>query len=199
MHRTRAKKAMSWTVDDLLDLEIPEHLRAYELVDGALVEMSHPNLPHGRIIAEVAYQLRSHLERTGTGGTVYAGSGFVLELAADPERLRVPDVCWLSGERLREAGGEPPRGWLRLAPDLVVEVDSPNRRPAVEQRRIQDYLDAGVRLLWVIHGDAASATSYHADGSARLLRVGEALDGSPVLPGFQLPLARLFPDERTAG
>ena len=82
-----------------------------------------------------------------------------------------------------------------MIPDLVVEIDSPDRRPAVGQRRIQDYLDAGVRLLWVIHSDAASATAYHADGSARVLRARDALDADPVLPGFQLPLALLFSDE----
>ena len=98
----------------------------------------------------------------------------------------------MSDERLRRAGGESDRGWFRVAPDLVIEVDSPGRRPSIEQRRIQDYLDAGVTLLWVIHTATRSATGYNRDGTACLVRESEALDGEAVLPGFRLPLADLF-------
>jgi Uma2 family endonuclease len=68
----------------------------------------------------------------------------------DPERLRGPDISFVSAERIQSTGGEPDRGWFRLVPDVVVEIDSPRRRPVIEQRRIQDYLEAGVRLRWVL-------------------------------------------------
>lgn len=150
--------------------------------------------PHGRIAAQVARHLANYVEERGSPGRVYVEAGCVLGLERDPERLRGPDISYVTEAKLRERGGEPARGWFRLVPDLVVEMDSPGRRPAVEQRRIQDYLDGGVQLLWIIHTEAASATVYHADGSARLLRAGDTLEGDPVLPGFRMPLARLFPD-----
>lgn len=116
----------------------------------------------------------------------------MLDLPYDPERLRGPDVSFVSDERIRSSGGEPEHGGFRLVPDLVVEIDSPGRRPAIEQRRIRDYLDAGVRLLWVIHTATRSATVYDADGNARVVREGGSLDGGSVLPGLQLSFADLF-------
>jgi Uma2 family endonuclease len=62
------------------------------------------------------------------------------------------------------------------------------------QVRIQDYLDAGTPLLWVIHSETRSATVYHTDGSARLLRDSDVLAGEDVLPGLQIPLREVFED-----
>jgi Uma2 family endonuclease len=93
---------------------------------------------------------------------------------------------------LRASGGEPERGWYRLVPDLVVEIDSPERRPVIEQRRIQDYLETGVRLLWVIHTATRSATVYKADGTVRLVREDGQLAGDDVLPGLRVDLTEAF-------
>ena len=190
---------MRLTADDVLDVPVPDHLRGYELVDGELVEVSLVSPPHGRIAARVAHYLLAFVEERGLASNVYVEAGCVLGLRRDPERLRGPDVSYVSEATLQARGGEPKKGWFRLAPDLVVEVDSPGRRPAVEQARIQDYLEAGVRLLWVIHTEEASATVYQPDGSARLLRRTDSLEGEPVLPDFRLPLARLFPDPAPSG
>jgi Uma2 family endonuclease len=189
---------MRLTADDVLDVPVPDHLRGYELENGELVEVSLPSPPHGRIVAHVSRHLLNYVDEQGGRGTVYGEVGCVLPLRHDPERLRGPDVSYVSEETLSASGGEPARGWFRLVPDLVVEVDSPGRKPAIEQRRIQDYLDAGVRLLWIIHTDARSATVYRGDGSARLLRETDVLEGEPVVPGLRLPLARLFPEARPA-
>jgi Uma2 family endonuclease len=186
---------MRLLADDVLAIPVPPHLRGYELEDGELVPVSLPGPRHGRLVAAISHRIHLHLERTGDAGQVYVESGCVLDLPRDPERLRGPDVSYMSDASLRRAGAEPVRGWYRVAPDLVVEVDSPGRRPAIEQRRIQDYLDAGVALLWVIHTATRTATAYDRDGAARLVRESEALDGEPVLPGFRLPLAELFPPE----
>jgi Uma2 family endonuclease len=110
----------------------------------------------------------------------------------DPERLRGPDISFVSAERIQSTGGEPDRGWFRLVPDLVVEIDSPRRRPVIEQRRIQDYLEAGVRLLWVIHAATRSATVYDTQGGVRLVREDGSLEGADVLPGLHVTLAEMF-------
>jgi len=185
---------MRLSADDVLQIPVPGHLRGYELENGELIEVSPVSPRHGRIAAKVAHDLLGHVEQDAVAGRVYVEAGCVLALSHDAERLRGPDVSYVSEYTLRERGGEPARGWFRLVPDLVVEVDSPGRRPSVEQRRIQDYLDAGVRLLWIIHTEANSATVYRDDGTARLLRVGESFDGETVLPGFRLPLSWLFPE-----
>lgn len=188
---------MPLTADQVLDLPVPDHLRGYELENGELVEVTPVSPPHGRIAAKLAHELLKHLEEARLGGEVYVEAGCVLEVPDDPERLRGPDLCYLGSDTLQQGGGEPDRGWFRLAPDLVIEIDSPERRPAVEQRRIQDYLDAGVEVLWVVHTLARSATIYRPDGSARLIRAGEALRAESVLPGLEVPLAKLFGEGAT--
>jgi Uma2 family endonuclease len=134
--------------------------------------------------------LDPHVQQHRIAGVVQAEMGFVLGLRRDPQRLRAPDVSFVSQARIDEAGGEP-RGFFHGAPDLAVEIES-TERPRKLQQRIQDYFDAGTRLLWVIHSETNSATVYHTDGSARLQRESDVLDGEDVLPGLKIPLRELF-------
>ena len=185
-------ESMRLSADDLLRTPVPPHLRGYELVDGELVEVTPVSFAHGCIAAELAFRLSAHVREQGLDGHVCIEGGYVLHLPQDAERLRGPDVSYVSGASLRQSGGAPAHGFARFVPDLVIEVDSPGRRPRVEQERIQNYIDAGVRLLWVVHTETRSATAYRPDGSARVLRAREALDGEDVLPGLRLPLSDVF-------
>jgi Uma2 family endonuclease len=172
----KATDPMQLSADDVLSIPVPPHLRGYELENGELVAVSLPAPLHGRIQAEILFQLKLYVRENPGSGRVYGEVGYVLELPSDPERLRGPDATFVSEPLLRASGGEPEGGWYRLVPDLVVEIDSPGRRPAIEQRRIQDYLEAGVRLLWVIHTATRSATVYSEDGTVRLVREDGSLD-----------------------
>jgi Uma2 family endonuclease len=187
-----ATDPMQLSADDVLFIPVPPHLRGYELENGELVAVSLPGPGHGRLVAKVIFELESYLRLHPGTGRAYGEVGYVLSLSQDPERLRGPDVSFVSSERIRSSGGEPGRGWFRLVPDLVVEVDSPGRRPVMEQRRIQDYLDAGVRALWVIHAATGSATIYDHSGGVRLVRDDGWLDAGDVLPGLRISLAELF-------
>lgn len=178
------------TADDVLQLEPPPGVVGYELVNGELVDVMPAGVTHGRLSGEVYARLREHVKHHGSG-QVYIDVGYVLPLPRDPERLRGPDVSFLSNETLASLGGEPGEGFFHGAPDLAIEIESPNRPPSLQQR-IQDYLDAGTRLVWVIHSLTRSATVYHPDGSARLLRESDALDGEDVLPGLKIRLHELF-------
>jgi Uma2 family endonuclease len=127
--------------------------------------------------------------RPTSAGTVLANIWWRVRLPHDPERLHAPDVAFV-------AGVEAPAGndLLRVPPDLAVEIYSStsNRKPGDFQKRIRDYLDGGVRLLWVIYPDARCAMVYRPDGSARMVREHEALEGEDVLPGLRIELAELF-------
>jgi Uma2 family endonuclease len=188
----KATDPMQLSADDVLSIPVPPHLRGYELEHGELVAVSLAAPPHGRVQARILFQLELYVRENPGAGRVYGEVGYVLDLPGDPERLRGPDATFVSEERLRASGGEPARGWYRLVPDLVVEIDSPGRRPAIEQRRIQDYLQAGVRLLWVIHTATRSATVYRDDGTLQLVREDGQLAGDDVLPGLRIDLAELF-------
>ncbi|MGH7545780.1 MAG: Uma2 family endonuclease [Gemmatimonadota bacterium] len=116
--------------------------------------------------------------------------GFVLDLAYDRERVRAPDVAFVSTSRL--PGGKLPCGFLHGAPDLVVEILSPSDTPADVQQKVHDWLEGGARLVWWVVPDTRSVTVYRPDGSARLVREGEVLDGEDVLPGFTSPVSDIF-------
>jgi Uma2 family endonuclease len=161
-----------------------------ELVDGEVVEMTPVGGVHGRVSGIVYRALAEHVDTHGGGEVLVGDVGFVLALPADPERVRAPDVAFVRAERLPE--GRLPQGFLRGAPDLAVEVLSPSDNPLDVQQKIRDYLEAGARLVWVITPQAKTVTVYRPDGSARLLRDAEHLDGEDLLSGFALPLPRIF-------
>jgi len=161
-----------------------------ELVDGEVIEMAPVGGVHGKITLKVARYLAEHVEQHGGGEVLVGDVGFVLNLPHDPDRVRAPDVAFISSPRLPE--GQVPVGFFQGAPDLAVEVLSPTDNPLDVQQKIRDYLEAGARLVWVVAPQARTVTVYRADGSARLLREPESLDGEDVLPGLQIPLVELF-------
>jgi Uma2 family endonuclease len=167
-------------------------ISGYELVDGELVPVMPANPHHAELIVEISALLRSFVKDRQLG-RVFADPWIRLALTHDAERVRAPDVAYVSNGKLQQSGGVP-RDYFRVVPDLVVEIHSPtNRRQRHDfQQRIRDYLDAGVPLLWVIYPEARYAIAFHADGSARVVREDESLDGETILPGFQLPLEGLF-------
>ncbi len=101
--------------------------------------------------------------------------GFVLNVPTDPERVRAPDVAFVSAQRL--PGGRLPEGFLVGSPDLAVEILSPTDNPIDIQQKVRDYLEGGARLIWIIAAQAKTVTVYRADGSARLLRENDSLEG----------------------
>jgi len=151
--------------------------------------MAPPGGIHGRVIVRISSRLDEHVRQHGSG-EVMADVGFVLHLPADPERVRGPDVAFISKERLPE--GRVPEGFLQGAPDLAVEVLSPSDTSLDVQQRVRDFLEGGARLVWVVAPRARTVTVYRADGSARLLRDQETLDGEDVLPGLTISLGDVF-------
>lgn len=161
-----------------------------ELIGGEVVQMPPVGGVHGKIVGRVHRRLIEHVEHRGGGEVVVGEVGFVLTLPYDPERVRAPDVAFISADRL--PSGRLPQGFLRGAPDLAVEVLSPSDNPIDVQQRVRDWLEGGARLVWVVAPQAATVTVYRADGSARLLREYEMLEGEDVLPGLLIPLAQII-------
>ena len=176
------------TADDLWRLGEGDIRR--ELVDGEVIEMAPVGGVHGEITGRIYRTLAEHVDRYGGGKVLVGDVGFVLNLPHDPERVRAPDVAFVSSQIL--PGGRLPQGFLHGAPDLAVEVLSPSDNPVDVQQKVRDYLEAGARLVWVVAPQAKAVTVYRADGSARLLREQEHLEGEDLLPGLAIPLAEVF-------
>ncbi len=129
----------------------------------------------------------NHAERHGLGRLFAQDTGF--QIASDPDTVRAPDVASVARARLGEI---PARAYAPLAPDLIAEVLSPGDRPGEVLEKMGDWLNAGVRLAWVLDPERREGRVYRGDGSMSLLRAHDSLEGEDVLPGFTLPLAELL-------
>jgi Uma2 family endonuclease len=157
-----------------------------ELVRGRVVRSPRPGALHGRLVLRLGRLLDEFVE-AGGHGVVVVESGALLE--RDPDTVRGPDVAFYSRERIPE-NAYAMTFWG--PPDLAVEITSPGNRVSEIQEKVKAYLDAGVRMVWVIDPHSRTATVYRAGGEARLLGAEDSLDGGAVLPGFRLPLISLF-------
>jgi Uma2 family endonuclease len=174
------------TTDDLLAL--PDRPGRFDLIRGELIEMPPAGGDHGSIGAGLIARLWLHVDRHQLGKVYMAETGF--KLFEDPDTVLGPDAAVVRSERVPPASES--RGYLRLAPDLAVEIISPSERPPRTADKVREYLDAGVRLLWLVYPRRRTVTVHRADGSVTVLHEGNVLDGEDVLPGFQLPVADIF-------
>ena len=132
----------------------------------------------------------AYVELKRLGWAFSDGTGYLLPLERS-DTVRKPDVSFVSFQQL-PATDAFPKGYMKLAPDLAVEVVSPNDLEEEVDKKINDYLTVGVRLVWEIHPTSRTITVHRADDSVVRLRETDILDGENVLPGFQCRIADLF-------
>ncbi len=179
-----ATKVELLTAEDLL--RFPRHRRG-ELVNGIFIEMVPPAPEHGGVAAETARALGNHV-RPGRLGRVLVEGGFILR--RHPDTVRFPDVAFVRAERI-PAEGLPRRYW-HLTPDLVVEVISPNDTPAEIEARLQEWLEAGAPLVWLLYPESRSVQAARSLLDRVILGPDQTLDGGDVLPAFTIRVADLF-------
>jgi len=172
------------TAEELLRLNLPN--KRTELVRGVLVVREPAGYQHGDVAMRLAAAIYTHVEAHGLGRVFAAETGFTL--ARNPDTVRAPDVAFISTARLPDP---PPRGFAELAPDLAVEVLSPDDRPGAVLAKVADWLNAGARLVWVVDPVRVIARVYRADGSESMLDETDALRGEDLLPGFEYPLSAI--------
>ncbi len=182
--RASVKTKTLLTADDLW--RMPRDGRRYELVKGELVEMTPVGPRHGAIARRLGAKLGEFADAHQLGETMVE-TGFCLE--RQPDTVRAPDVSFLSKERVPPEDHE---GYVPGAPDLAVEIVSPGDRDTDIQDKVMDYLAHGTRLVWVVRPRQRTVTVYRPDGTVRLLRETDTLDGEDVVPGFSLLVGELF-------
>jgi Uma2 family endonuclease len=175
----------TYTADDLL--RMPDGDR-FELVDGKLVEM-HMGAESSYVGGELYYHLRAHC-RTALLGWVFPADTSYQFIPGRPNLVRKPDVSFIRLGRLPNETLPP--GHIRIAPDLAVEVVSPNDLYYEVEEEVAEYRSAGVRLIWVVVPPTRTVLVRRLDGS--IAEVGEAgeLDGEDAVPGFRCPVRDLF-------
>jgi Uma2 family endonuclease len=158
----------------------------WELVDGEPVEMMASGGRAGWITLRIGSRLEQFTSSHHLGWVFSAETGFVL--FPDRETVRSPDAAVVLRERLTE----PPESFVPLAPDLAVEVLSPTDRMADALGKVAMYLDAGVKLVWLVDPATRTVGIFRPDAAPTTLREGDALDGGEVLPEFTVPVAEIF-------
>lgn len=160
--------------------------RVCELVDGVLVEKAM-GYYESRVAAALIFFLELFL-RDHDLGIVLAPDGV---LAILPGQVRAADVAFLDWRHFPDRK-LPAAQVPALAPDLAVEILSPSNTGAEMDRKLRDYFQAGVRLVWLIDAERRTAVVYRSPHNSTSLAPDQSLEGEDVLPGFSLPLADLF-------
>jgi Uma2 family endonuclease len=159
----------------------------YELVEGRVVRMNPPGGRHGHIALNIGALLTTYVKKRGLGA-VMVESGFTL--ASNPDTVRGPDVSFVRQERIPQAGL--PRGFWQGAPDLAVEVMSPDNRGASLRAKVGDYLAKGAIVVVVIDPDNEHVVVYRRLAAPLTLRSGEELSLEDVVTGFHCPVDEIF-------
>ena len=176
----------SFTAEELERLASND--RRMELVKGKVYEMAPAGGRHGGAAMNAGTFLNVHVRLHGLGRVFAAETGFIVR--RDPDTVRAPDSAFVSEGRLGME--EIPDGFVEVIPDLVVEVVSPgdSRREVLE--KVQDWLQAGVRLVWVLYPATRTAVVYRSLSDVSNLAEGDSLDGEDVVPGFSCDLREVF-------
>jgi Uma2 family endonuclease len=176
------------TVDEFTEwCSRPENAdRRFELVRGKVVEVPPPTKIHGVVSANIAGHIWIYARQNG-GYITTNDAGTLLE--RDPDTLRGPDVAYFTDaytfKDLHPKYGEHP-------PVLAVEVLSPNDRINRVLSKIDDYINNGVRQVWLVDPEDKSVRVFRPKQDAVTLSVDREIDGGDALPGFRCPLSEFF-------
>lgn len=163
----------------------------FEVVNGQIVDLPHLSAYSGNIANEICIEIAIYARQHGLGKAL-SEILFSIPTKEDPDNQRRPDVAYLSLERWPANRQVPDSDPWPVVPNLTVEVLSPNDRIREVHTKIQEYFDAGVELVWVVDPHLENASVYTSPTQVTIITREGTLEGSSVIPGFTLPMAKLF-------
>jgi Uma2 family endonuclease len=167
----------------------------YELVDGRLVEMPM-GAESSRVAGKLYYKLEAYCEANPVGTPLPGDIGFRC-FPHRPRLLRKPDGSFIRRDRLPD--NRVSAGDLTIAPDLAIESVSPNDLAEAVMEKVNDYLTAGVQLVWVLYPVSRRAVVFAPTGVAQWINESGELDGRDVVPGFRCRLADVLQSPEPSG
>lgn len=174
-----------FTPEDLL--RMPDH-KDYELVDGQLLER-HVSIESSRVGTRIAIALGIGAAKTGEA-TVFAVEMGYQCFPDDRMRIRKPDVSLIRRDRLSDVTED--AGYMPIPADLAVEVISPNDTWYEVSRKVEEYLAAGFKLVWVVDPATRVVTIHRADGTVAKLHESDEITGESALPAFRCRVGEFF-------
>ena len=185
---TAAASGIKLTYDDFV--LFPDDGKRHELIDGEHYVTPSPNLRHQEILASLHLVIGSWLETHRVGRVYFAP----LDVVFSHFDIVEPDLLYMSNARAAEVST--PKH-VRGAPELVVEIGSPSTRRRDTTIKRQLYERAGVTEYWIVDPGAEVVRVYRREGKGfgrptELSREAGNVLTTPLLPGLDLPLARIF-------
>lgn len=181
-----AEAVVTHTPADLLAM--PDG-KSFELVHGQFVEKPVSVLSTA-VEAKIIRRLEGHCDDNQLG-LVFTSANGIQCFPDEPSKVRKPDASFVKKERMTREHLE--EGFLSIPPDLVVEVVSTNDEVKELNEKVEEYLAAGIPLVWVIDPHPQIVFIHRGDGSVTKLHKNDNLVGENILPGFQCRVADLFP------
>jgi len=174
------------TADELI--KMPDDGFRYELIDGQVRKMAPAGSQHGRVALNVTTPLDQFVRANNLGVVFAAETGF--KLRSNPDTVRAPDVAFVTKERFEQVGDV--TGYWPGAPDLAIEVLSPNDNYSEVEEKVFDWLDAGAHLVIVVNPRKRTATAYRSRSSILVYTENDELDASDVVPGWTFKVSSAF-------
>jgi Uma2 family endonuclease len=166
---------------------MPDDGFAHELIRGEVITMSLPGGRHGKIASRIGRLLGNYTD-TRNLGDVYSEVGYLVE--RHPDTVRGPDVSFVRREQVSRIVDSDK--FIPFAPDLAVEVVSPNDRAVEVEEKVEMWISHGTRLVWVVDPKSETVTVHRPGTGPRTLSGDDSLDGEDVIPGFRRRVADCF-------
>jgi len=182
---TIAESKRSWTDQELLAM--PHDGIKREIIGGEIVMMSPANYNHGTLISRLYAALGPFVYDHHLGELADGQSGFRLNNGD----LLCPDISFISAAR-DAAHRASNATFLQGAPDLAVEVLSPSDTIELLEEKLRLLFNSGTRLAWIVHPRTKCIHVYRTPDAPRVLHISDTLEGQDVIPGFSLPVSKLF-------
>lgn len=181
-----------YDVDDLWELGLQDEHRDsdYELIDGAIIEMTKPGGRHGQLVIRLGRYLDIFVEKHRLGyvttETAYFSEDYRYTVLA-------PDLAFIAHDRAPDPF---PDKWIPSMPDLAVEIRSPSNSMKELRDKAEIYLRYGATLVWIIIPASPKVEVWRMQEAGgftnETLEAADTLNGEDVLPGFQLGVSVLF-------
>jgi Uma2 family endonuclease len=163
-------------------LRLPDDGRKYELVEGEAREVPAGVL-HNAIVMRIGFLMYPSAQKVGFLAASSAGFKMVTG------NIRSPDVSLVLRERLPE--GKPPQGFLEGAPDLAIEVLSPNEDWAELGRKLGEYFASGSKEVWLVDPEKHMVTVYKSLTEVRVFYADDEIS-TELLPSFRCKVSELL-------
>ncbi|MBX3063515.1 MAG: Uma2 family endonuclease [Anaerolineae bacterium] len=173
------------TGDDLLNM--PATDERHELIEGELITMPPPGSPHARTQISFGAVLWLYEKKSGFG-RAFGDSGY--HTRGDNQTVRAPDAAFISYARL--PADQQLEGYLKIAPELVVEVISPNDSAKDVEAKVLEWLEFGVAMVLLAYPGTQRIHVYTAPEEVKIYKRTDTISGGDVLPGLEIKVQDIF-------